>query len=325
MFERVLEPRAAPIFAQTIRALPAAPVPAALFQPRTGHRLSTLIDGAALREPAAGPVVQRVLGWDKRQKAAAGAASVGGLGLLGSIAGFAGGLLTASAATIAAPVVAAGALAAGAGYLYYRHQNHPMTRLETLRAGVPAAADPTLHHVLNESIALGHGPHTNVRESGSPNPNGATTGPRAGSYAVELDDTIADPDERASYLTHELTHVAADRTYPENARFPGSFMNVPDAAPATPLTGATINADIAVLQGLIAPARVAILADAAIPLALRTHVINRLDTYMVPQPHIEFDTVANELLVYLRLKGQQATATYAQISALSAFGNARRV
>jgi hypothetical protein len=70
---------------------------------------------------------------------------------------------------------------------------------------------------------------------------------------------------------------------------------------------------------------VAILADGAIPLALRTHVVNRLDTYMVPQPHIEFDTVANELLVYLRLKGQQATATYGQISALAAFGNARRV
>ena len=281
------------------------------------HRFASI----ALTAPR--DVMQLKLKWDWRQRLAATAAALGS-----GAAAIGGGALMFGAATLAAPVaLAAGAATAiGAGaYLGYRHATHPVTRLRQLHAQL-GPHENVLNHVLTNTLARADDPTVDVHESGSAYGGGETQRLGGGRHATLLDQSIdvnaRDPVVAASKQVHELTHVEADRRYQTNQRGDPqqTFFNISGHNPSDP----EIGRQAAALNARVNRTIPTVQADNAIPINERNYILGRLN-YIGGKPHQEFDTVVNELLVYMRLRNlRQNSNTYQMIAALARRAARRR-
>lgn len=202
------------------------------------------------------------------------------------------------------------AAAAGLGYLYDRYVASDTTRLR-VRGYTTAYGpwrDPVLSNAIGETVRQVDQGGVNVRTVVTGRNSGQTNAAVAGGYDVDID-PLSDRDQRLAYLHHELTHVAADRRYPINS--PGgagvSFYNVRSRANPTLLQVGQIRQKLVALgnQGVHI-----VTNDAALSHTLRTHCLGRLNNYLLNNTLQEFDTVVNELLLYLYLKGAQGTTSY---------------
>jgi hypothetical protein len=258
--------------------------------------------------------MQLVGRWDWRQRLAAGLATAGSVA-----GGIAGGALALGSGIAALPALAVGGAVAavgGAGYLAYRHFDGDLRRLEGVRGGLDARQQPVLADVLDDQLALARRNDVDIYERGSTANNGDTAVHATGGYAVRLDANVRDRDRRTSYLSHELTHVDANESYSLNAPATGlSFFNAHGNAPGK---------FDAVLRTEVTDARETLARDGTIARELKAYLDGRL-MYAWNNPRQEFDTVINEVLIYMHLKNVPPTSpTYRAVEALARAARDRR-
>jgi hypothetical protein len=286
----------------------------------------TIMAGPAAASPAPAGPVQMIPWW---RKALYGAGIVGGAALAGT------------AALASAPLLAAtGAVAAvGSGVAAYReHAGEQRAAAErrrarqqaTLRAAQEAelrrtgtqrtrgdlsslkrlhselgrsGANPLLHQVLSETVddralrgvTVAGGSQHAKGESDRNDPN-------RGSYTARVNDAETDPTRRQSYLLHELTHVSADRKYSFNEPGRLEFINEPYVGPDDRTSGQYKTQRELVVGGQARNAQNIAAADPHLPREERDYIHGRLQ-YIVNKPGQEYDTVANELLLYSHRQG----------------------
>lgn len=120
---------------------------------------------------------------------------------------------------------------------------------------------------------------------------------------------------RTACILHELMHFSVDRHYTHAPGLDGQYwqsVNFHYAAAAASGFAAqsqTIGANLGRIQTLAA-------ADTVLTAAVRAHVDKRL-VYGIVTPHVHYDTILLDLLVYLRLKNLAASPTYRYVQSLS--------
>lgn len=232
--------------------------------------------------------------------------------------------------------IGAGLLGLGgvaAAYLYDRYLASDETRLRVRRYTSRLWGETELSNIIGEAVGnIDTGVATVA--GGSATPLGQTTrtpGPAGGrvgaTYVAALDDTVTDRDRRLSYLLHELTHVSVDQSakYTMNALPGAQFINVKNPTPAA---GAAALPNLAVhtalLSQALANAQQILANDPAIPRLEAAYIRGRL-AYAQASPMTEFDTVVNELLLYMYRRGVPRTSpTYSTIRALAAQARTNR-
>lgn len=129
---------------------------------------------------------------------------------------------------------------------------------------------------------------------------------------------------RTACILHELMHFSVEWQYthpPAGSPLAAGLESVnyhygAAAAYHYAAQGNTVRANLQQIGALAA-------ADPSLNAAVRAHVAGRL-TYGDATPHVHYDTVLLDLLVYLRLKNLAASRTYRYISLLSEEAKDRR-
>jgi hypothetical protein len=129
---------------------------------------------------------------------------------------------------------------------------------------------------------------------------------------------------RTACILHELMHFSVDRHYTKPpallaADMPWESVNFhygAAAASSFATQSGTVTANLQLVDNLAQ-------ADNSLNAAVRAHINGRL-IYGMVTPHVHYDTVLLDLLVYLRLKNLAASRTYAYISRLSQEARERR-
>ena len=140
-------------------------------------------------------------------------------------------------------------------------------------------------------------------------------------YTADSPDTDDMP-FRTACLLHELMHVSVDRQYTHPPGPEGAYWrsyNLHYGVGAVYGFVAQTNTIMANLERI----RTKATSEGALSQAVRRHIGRRLD-YAVVTPHVHYDTVLLDLLVYLRLKGLAGSQTYRYISGLSQEARDRR-
>lgn len=162
----------------------------------------------------------------------------------------------------------------------------------------------TLSAVWNEAVATMNGPNVGITGHNAESDTALPARAGAGRYTVRInpDDPVPgfgrDPDKLQSIIMHELTHVAVDRGYRDaNGNRPvgerPANMEYVNGADATEEALDLANQHDEVLR--------AFTADNLIPDTERPYILSRIGR--MANTMTEFDTVANELVLYFHLKG----------------------
>ncbi|HEX7240327.1 MAG TPA: DUF4157 domain-containing protein [Longimicrobiaceae bacterium] len=185
-----------------------------------------------------------------------------------------------------------------------------LQELHALHANLrESGANPLLHRVLTEMLSDDVQQNT-VVEGGSGTSNGET-GRTDDGHVARLDDLETDPTRRQSYLLHELTHVSADRKYSMNRQEGAQFFNEPHVGANTRELGQHLRARQGQVTAQAEAGKDVAWNDETLPQGEREYVHDRLH-YMGSVPNQEYDTVANELLLYAHQKGLPADSPTVQ-------------
>ncbi len=273
----------------------------------------------------AGEIIQCIPFW---KKAATATAAIGSGALL------AGGLM--SSATLAPLAIAAGGIgllgsAAYASYKGYHEHDRSQTfnNVQTELDQYQPATNPNITH-LNKTTGISKAvvrAPIGVMGVGPAGPLGNRR------YGVEINTNkptgVVSNDQamRASAMTHETTHIAVDQGYNFNAT------RTTNVAPQNLTTAeiAAINLGTAGNREEVMEARVyrlmrTVRTDKQVPNVWKQYISDRLD-YIVSGTNVstEYDTVVNELLHFMKLKGMEADSKTAQeITAMAKENHARR-
>lgn len=272
-----------------------------------------------------GEIIQCIPFW---KKAATATAAIGSGALL------AGGLM--SSATLAPLAIAAGGIgllgsAAYASYKGYHEHDRSQTfnNVQTELDQYQPATNPNITH-LNKTTGISKAvvrAPIGVMGVGPAGPLGNRR------YGVEINTNkptgVVSNDQamRASAMTHETTHIAVDQGYNFNAT------RTTNVAPQNLTTAeiAAINLGTAGNREEVMEARVyrlmrTVRTDKQVPNVWKQYISDRLD-YIVSGTNVstEYDTVVNELLHFMKLKGMEADSKTAQeITAMAKENHARR-
>lgn len=258
-----------------------------------------------------GETIQCIPLW---KKLATGAVAVGGAAAMIAGAPILGG-------------IAMGGSALYGGYkAYHEHQrNKTFRNVDTELDQYAPGINPNV--TLNPP-AVGRSQTIFHHPMGGPGPAGPLVGRTYGIDINPLDPTgegVTDPDMVASALTHEKTHIANDQSYDSNlARHsttaPTNMTNAELGGGMGP--GSRVHTVMANVTAL----RATVLNDRQVPVQWRGYIRNRLayiNTAM--NPLLEYDTVTNELLHFMKAKGIEADSKSAQaITRMAKDNHARR-
>jgi hypothetical protein len=170
-----------------------------------------------------------------------------------------------------------------------------------------------LNEVLQEAITTMGLPNVAINAHGTSEV--AYPGVVGGNYQVRINpndpvpgrhtDVVADPDKMMTGILHELTHVAVDQGYG------GANVGRPAAAPPQNLQIRNDAVETAALDATGLRLDAIFAGDNLIPALERNFIQGRLD-YMRMNSTTEFDTVANDVLYYLHLKGVPARSEFSK-------------
>ncbi len=245
-----------------------------------------------------GKTIQCIPLW---KKLATGAMAVGGAAAMIAGAPILGG-------------IALGGSALYGGYkAYHEHQRNKTFR--NVDAELNQYAPGINPNVALNPAALGRSQTIFHHPLAGPGPAGPLSGRTYGIDINPLDPTgegVTDPDMVASALTHEKTHIANDQSYDSNlARHsttaPTNMTNAELGGGMGP--GSRVHTVMANVTAL----RATVLNDRQVPVQWRGYIRNRLayiNTAM--NPLLEYDTVINELLHFMKAKGIEADSKSAQ-------------
>jgi len=188
-------------------------------------------------------------------------------------------------------------LLGGLGYLgYKKFKGNPLENLKKTRRNVPQK-NKLLHKVMTETM---DNPDPVTASFGSVHPKGDTSRKnhqvRAEGYNVRLDRSIRDPQERQRYLLHELTHARADRKYAMNQHL--TFTNLHLRGVNDHQIGQNMTIQRNYLIKKLNAANRSLQSDPTIAPNQKLFIQGRLN-YAMGNPDSEYDTVMNELLLYL--------------------------
>ena len=188
-------------------------------------------------------------------------------------------------------------LLGGLGYLGYKKlKGNPLEDLKTTRRNVPRK-NKLLHKVMNETM---DNPDPVTASFGAVHPKGDTSRKdeqnRAAGYNVRLDRRIQNPQERQRYLLHELTHARADRRYGMNQHL--TFTNLHLQGANDQQIGQNMTRQRNYLTRKLNAANRSLQSDQTIAPGQKQFIQGRLN-YAMGNPDNEYDTVMNELLLYL--------------------------
>jgi hypothetical protein len=174
--------------------------------------------------------------------------------------------------------------------------------LRYLKQGLGRSGEnPLLHKVLKETLGKRNLSGTHV-EGGSGTAHGETgRGDADGTHVVRLDDLETDSTRRQSFLLHELTHVSADRSYSLNRVEGQQFANAPYVGRDDRAAGAFVANRRKEIEASVGKAKDDVWKDGSLKQDDREYVHDRLH-YISSMPGVEYDTVANELLLYAHQK-----------------------
>ncbi|AXG69246.1 hypothetical protein KORDIASMS9_01466 [Kordia sp. SMS9] len=188
-------------------------------------------------------------------------------------------------------------LIGGLGYLgYKKFKGNPLENLKRTRRTVPQK-NKLLHKVMTETM---DNPDPVTASFGAVHPKGDTSRKnhqvRAAGYNVRLDRTIRDPEERQRYLLHELTHARADRKYGMNQHL--TFANLHLRGANDQQIGQNMTHQRNYLIKKLNAANRSLQSDPTIAPVQKHFIQGRLN-YAMGNPDNEYDTVMNELLLYI--------------------------
>ncbi len=271
--------------------------------------------------PNTGDIIQCVSFW----KTAATAASTIGSGAL-----LAGGLM--SSAALAPLAIAAGGigLAGSLGYAgykgYHEYQRHKTLSNVKTELDQYGPTQPNMAHV-NKTAGRSQAVMVAPLGLGGHGPSGPLA---TRNYRVEINtnnptgEGATDADMISSAITHERTHIANDQSYNANVlrttnRAPVNLTNTEAADTSRGNREDVIYDNVTELKRTLA-------TDKQIPNQWRTYIKNRLDYITAGMnPSLEYDTVVNELLHFMQLKGIEADSKTAQeITRMAKENHARR-
>jgi hypothetical protein len=183
--------------------------------------------------------------------------------------------------------------------------------------------NPLLHKVLTETLGQANLKDTSIR-GGSGTSHGETQRDDYGGHVARLDDLETNTTRRQSYLVHELTHVAADRKYTLNRVEGQQFANYPYVGASDKAAGEFVAKRRQQIEEAVGTAKDTAFKDTSLKQSEREYIHDRLH-YTSKMPGVEYDTVANELLLYAHQKKlPKDSPTVKQIHGLAADAYRRR-
>ncbi len=148
-------------------------------------------------------------------------------------------------------------------------------------------------------------------------------------YVLEYDPNWVDQNYLISSILHELLHVSVDRNYNRGGLGGGmgldfKNMNFPTGL-VGPAIGAEMNAQDAILLQNLNDAVTVATNDGTLGMAMRNHILNRLNNYAIVAPGVHYDTVLADIMAYMELNGVTAGSTYSFIRRLVRESTDRRL